>query len=605
VSSEPSDDPVVCPHAERCPGCAWIGLPLAEQLAAKQARLERALAPFPALEASVLPVQAAAAHTGYRTRAKLAVAPGPRLGLFARGGHEALDLPGCRVLTPSLAAAANALRDLLQAPPADAEPVLRPDGDGPGRLRAVDLRETWDDAGPGVLLTLVLRAPEPGAGALDAARSALVAALPGLRSLALRLHDGRSPALLGGAPRVIHGPAFVPDRLQPGGPFVLASAGAFVQAHRAQAARLQAAATSALGGRLAGKRVLDVYAGNGALGLALAAQGARPLLVEGFAPAAEAAREAAREQGLAVEVRQAPAEQALPALRREGARFEAAVANPPRAGMSRRAREALAALVSGPLVLVSCEPATLARDLAHFRELGFRVERLEPWDLMPLTDQVESLAVLRHAPPPAPEVLLADPVFVAVAKPPGVPTLPHPEHGDSLLARVRRLRGRAKAVAVSRLELGASGVALFASLPEHAPALERAFNAESSEQPSLALVRGVARASGRIAREGAPLRYRRSAVVAGHGLLELAGTPGATAGLRRALASIGQPVLGDERDGHAPSNRHLFERAGLDRAFLHVASLRFAHPVSAAPVSVEAPLAPDLASVLERLEPRA
>src|SRR5262245_46467661 len=278
VSSPP---PVSCPHAERCPGCAWIARPLAEQLAAKRARLADALAPYAVLDAAVLPAQAAEPGAGYRTRAKLVVAPGPRLGLFARGTHEALDLPGCPILAPTLAAAAEALRGLLRAPPAGAEAVLRPDGDGPGRLRAVDLREVLDDGGPGLLLTLVLRAPAPEAGALGAAAVALRAALPALRSLALRLHDGRSPALLGGPPRVIHGPALVEDRPRAGAPSVLVGAGAFVQAHRAQAARLQAAAESALG-VVAGKRVLDVYAGNGALGLALAVRGAQPVLVEGF-----------------------------------------------------------------------------------------------------------------------------------------------------------------------------------------------------------------------------------------------------------------------------------------------------------------------------------
>ena len=590
-----SPEAVDCPFAPRCPGCAWIALAPAEQLRAKQALLERALAPY-ALEARVLPVQPAEQRAGYRTRAKLVVARGPRLGLYERGTHEALDLPGCPVLAPRLSSAADALRCLLRAPPAGAEPVLLPEGEGPGRLRAVDLREVENDAGPGVLLTLVLRAPAPPAAALERAASALCDAIPALRSLAVRLHDGKSPSLLGGAPRVIHGATFVEDRLRPGAPAVRVSAGSFVQVHRAQAARLQAAAESALGA-VAGKRVLDVYAGSGALGLSLAAQGARPLLVEGFAPAAEAAREAAREQGMELEVRGAPAEQALPALVREGARFEAAVANPPRAGMTRRAREALAGLVSGPLVLVSCEPRTLARDLAHFRELGLRCERLEPFDLMPLTDQVESLAVLRKASPPHAAVLLADPAFVAVAKPPGVPTLPHAEHGDALLARVRCLRGRGEAVALDRLELGASGVCLFATSPAHVPPLAKALAAPGAEHVSLVLVRGVARASGRVG----SLRYRRRAVVAGHALLEVSAAHGEPKSIRRQLASIGEPVLGDERHGHAPSNRHLFERAGLDRSFLHVARVTFAHPTSGELVRIEAPLAPDLAAVLERL----
>jgi 23S rRNA (uracil1939-C5)-methyltransferase len=603
-----SPDRVDCPHASRCPGCPWIGLDRAEQLAAKRQRLASAIAGYDTLRVTALPARGAEELSGYRTRAKLVVAPGPRLGLYARASHEALDLPSCRVLTPGLAAAAAALRTLMADPPAPAAAVLLPEGEGPGQLRAVDLREAAGDAGPSVLLTLVLRAPAPDAGALAAASDALAAAIPALGSLALRLHDGRSPGLLGGPPRVLRGPALLPERPREGAPYVLVGSGSFAQVHRAQAARLEAEVERALGA-LAGRRVLDLYAGSGALGLALAARGARPVLVEAFAPAARAAEEAARAQGLAVEVRAAPAEGALAALRREGARFDAAVANPPRAGMTPRVREALAGVVAGPLVLVSCEPVTLARDLAHLRELGLRPERLEPWDLMPLTDQVEGVALLRRAPPPLARVLHEGSGFVAVAKPPFLPTLPHPEQRGSLLARVRALAGFERAAPLGRLDVGTSGVCLFAAAPERVAALQRALAAEQAEKRYLALVRGVARPRGRIARglrdagreREAATRYRRIAVVGGHALLEVSPESGRSHQIRRHLASIGEPVLGDARHGHAPSNRHLFERAGLDRPFLHCASATFRDPASGARLVIEAPLAPDLASVLARL----
>jgi 23S rRNA (uracil1939-C5)-methyltransferase len=597
-------EPIFCPHAERCPGCPWIALGPDAQRAAKQERLARALAPYTTLRAQPLPVHGTEALTGYRTRAKLVVAAGPRLGLHERGGHEVIDLPGCRVLAPSLAAAAQALRALLAAPPADAEAVLRPDRDGPGRLRAVDLREVWDEQGAGLLLTLVVREPEPEPRALETAADALAAAIPGMRSLALRLHDGRAPGLLGRPPRTLRGEALLRDRLRPDGPFELVGSGSFTQAHRAQAAALQQDALRALGA-LRGRRVLDVYAGSGGLGLALAARGAAPVLVEAFLPAARAAEAAARAQGLALEVHARPAEVALPELKRAGVRFDGAVANPPRAGLPPRVREALAGLVDGPLVYVSCEPATLARDLAHLAELGWRCERLEPWDLMPLTDQVECLAVLRRAPPPPLGVLYEDRALVAVAKAPFLPSVPHPEHPDSLLARVRALPGREGVVPLGRLDAGTSGVCLFAASPAQAGALQRALAAQDAERRYLALVRGVGRARGRIARalgeRAARTRYRRLAVVAGHALLEVAPESGRTHQIRRHLASIGEPVLGDARHGHAPSNRHLFERAGLDRPFLHCASVAFRHPITKARLRIEAPLAPDLASVLARL----
>jgi len=593
---------LACPHLERCPGCALIGLPEAAQRAAKSQRLSRALARHAELAACVPEaLRAAAPRAGYRVRAKLVVAPGPRVGLFARGaGHEVLDLPGCRVLAPVVAEGAAALRRLLAAPPQAADGVLRAEGDGPGCLRALELREVADEGAPGVLVTLVLRAPPaPRAGALEAAADALARALPALRAFAVSLHDGRSPQLLGDPPRVVRGAPLHRDRLRPGAPWSFAAPGGFAQAHRSQAAAVHAAVEGAIG-PLAGRRVLEVHAGAGALGLALAARGARATLVEAFAPAARAAAEAARAQRLAVEVLAEPAERALPRLCAAGARFDAVVLNPPRRGVPPALREALPSLCDGPLVYVACEPETLARDLAHLAWLGRRVERIAPFDLMPQTAEVEAVARLAPGAPPAPRVLFADGALVAVAKP------PHVACAGALLDAVRALPGAPGAVAACALAPETSGVCVFAASAEAEEGVRGALAAPGAAGRWLALVRGVARSGGRLAGRThaggrARLRYRRLAVVAGHALLEVAARPGEAEALRLALAGVGEPVLGDERHGHAASNRHLFERAGLDRPFLHLSVTRIGHPQGGAPLAFADALASDLAAVLARL----
>src|SRR5690606_20899830 len=125
-------------------------------------------------------------------------------------------------------------------------------------------------------------------------------------------------------------------------------------------------------------------------------------------------------QGLAgaFAVRAEPAERSLAALRAGGTRFDAVVVDPPRRGLSPRVREAVAALAGEVIVYVSCAPETLARDLAHLAWLGWRAARLAPFDLMPLTAEVECLAVLARGAPPAPTVLYEDAALLAVAKPP-------------------------------------------------------------------------------------------------------------------------------------------------------------------------------------------
>jgi 23S rRNA (uracil1939-C5)-methyltransferase len=119
----------------------------------------------------------------------------------------------------------------------------------------------------------------------------------------------------------------------------------------------------------------------------------------------------------------------------------------------------------------------------------------------------------------------------------------------------------------------------------------------------------VTRPKGRIARplleagkqRAAVTRYRRRAVVGGHSLLELFPEHGRKHQLRRHLAAIGHPILGDARYGQAASNHHCSHRHGLDRPFLHCASLRVSR--AGRPIEIRAPLAGDLEAVLASLDP--
>src|SRR3954454_23132698 len=103
---------VVCEHADRCGGCPIIGLSYGEQLALKRGRVVQSASRYAALELVYTePVAAAEPIVEYRTRAKLIVAPGAKLGLYAKGGgHQVVDIPKCRVLSPAIAEVAAVLR---------------------------------------------------------------------------------------------------------------------------------------------------------------------------------------------------------------------------------------------------------------------------------------------------------------------------------------------------------------------------------------------------------------------------------------------------------------------------------------------------------------
>jgi 23S rRNA (uracil1939-C5)-methyltransferase len=359
---------------------------------------------------------------------------------------------------------------------------------------------------------------------------------------------------------------------------------------------VEALLSATLGG-LRGRRVLELYAGAGALSLRLAQRGAQVSSVDSFRPNLARLEQAARAQGLTLSTRAVSAEIALTAVERP----DAVIVDPPRRGLSQAVRRALGELAPRAVVYISCEPRTLARDLSHLRQLGLSAESTTPWDMIPLSDAVETITLLKPSAPPPLRILYQSPKLLAVERPASTIT-PEGDKFAPLLERIRQLPGYAEAVLPSELDPVGSGICLAASQPRVLAELRAAL--QSGSQHYLCLVRGIARQKGRIERPTragrSSTRYRRERVVGTHSLLCVQPEPGQRSELRRHLASIGHPVLGDARYGDAPSNRYFDEKHGLDRAFVHCSRVEL--QLEGAPITIESELAPDLAAVLESLE---
>jgi 23S rRNA (uracil1939-C5)-methyltransferase len=175
-------------------------------------------------------------------------------------------------------------------------------------------------------------------------------------------------------------------------------------------------------------------------------------------------------------------------------------------------------------------------------------------------------------------------------------------------------------VPVYRLDAAASGIVLFALQPADLERWTRALDGATDGSDGsggrrvyLAAVRGVTAATGVIRRALDPgkkkgrshepeTRFERLAVCAGHSLVRLtvATADEGRHQVRRHLAALGHPLLGDDRYGHPATNRHFSEKYGLDRVFLHCVQLELATP-DGSPWRIDSPLAPDLALVLERM----
>ena len=604
---------VVCEHADRCGGCPLIELDYGEQLAHKRGRVVQSISRYPSLELLYTePVAPANALVGYRTRAKLILAAGGKLGLFAKGGgHQVVDIPHCRVLTPVLARVAAHLREQIAASESSDGPLVPFDPTGRGWLRAVDLREVLGDDSPRVLVTFVVEQSRlADVGRLRQAAEELLEAIPAVVGVAANFHVGDTPQVLGAETVPLAGVASAPDRI--GASTHFATFGSFTQAHRDQARCLHALVVEAVGLLRPVERkprILDLYGGSGAIAIALAQAGASVRLVEAFAPAAAQARAAANAQGLDIETECADVAGALRTFSDRREPFDAAVINPPRRGTSPAAREWLARVDPSIIAYVSCDPETLARDLDHFARLGYATTSLHPLDMIPLTEEVETLAVMRRGGVPTPRLLYENAEVLIVEKGPHEPTTPQGEYGSSLLMRTRRLPGADQAVPVHRLDVGTSGLVIFARHPEYVSKWASVLMDPSTRKIYVAAVRGVTPAKGAIARElredgkqyAARTRYRRLAVASGQSVLRVVPDQGRTHQIRRHMAAIGHPVLGDDRYGHPQTNRYFEEKNALDRAFLHCVRLEFDDPNTRVRHIIEAPLPGDLRAVLERI----
>jgi 23S rRNA (uracil1939-C5)-methyltransferase len=400
LAPSPDRVPPVCPGYGACGGCPLQHLAYPAQLDWKRARVQEALARVPTLAGvAVAPCLASPRPLGYRNQAKYvygrldeAAGGGGRLalGAYAPRSHRLVDLRGCQVVEPVLDQTAGALLALLAAravAPFDEQRRT-------GIVRYVVLRA---NAAGQVLVTLVVgRGDWADAPALA---QALMAAVPAVAGVVEHLNADPGNAIFGaGATRLLAGGARLPETLSPAGVTVELPAQAFLQLNRGvaalayQAIREQAAARAPL------DRVLDVYAGVGSISFALAdlcreiwAVEENPQATATGARAAQDMAIARRGQDTNVHFVTAGAEKAGELL--TGA--DLVVLNPPRAGVAPGLLAALAAAPPAAAIYLSCNPASLARDLALL-DGRLAVAHVQPLDMLPHTPHVEALVVLER-----------------------------------------------------------------------------------------------------------------------------------------------------------------------------------------------------------------
>ncbi len=400
---EPSPSRVTprCRHAAECGGCSWQQIAYAEQLRLKTATVaallqaalgERAPRVAPTLG---MPVAEDGMPWGFRQKAAFVFGRGVGerglvMGHFARGSHEIVPVEECPVHTPRANRIAFAMRDALGVAGIPGASIGTD-----GLARHVVVRSSLDEK-EAVAMLVVTRDD----ASLRQPLSELLASPAKPDGLVLNLHDRPGPFLVGRESRRVAGPGHVKEtRL---GPSFLVSPASFFQTNVLAAEVMLGLVLRGLPAT-SGLRVLDLYSGSGLFALPLAQRGHRVTAVEESRKGTRDAELNRRSNDVPEERLRlvcAKVETALPWLARQ--RFDVAILDPPRAGAPPEVlRGVFTQLKPARVILVSCNPEALARELPVALDAGYQAQAVQPVDMFPHTSHVEAVVVLVRSAEPS------------------------------------------------------------------------------------------------------------------------------------------------------------------------------------------------------------
>jgi len=355
----------------------------------KRAIVGRALAEYSSLaSADVSPVVPSPQRLGYRARVKLVVRKNRdqvAMGLYVPQTHRVIDISSCPVHPRQV----NQVVFYLKKKVLELGIAPYDERDDSGDLRYVDFR--FSVARHELSLTLVTRHASFPQGAPLA--KALQQRFPFITGVIQNVNENRGNVIWGNSFRTLGGRDTIMERV--GDLKLVFPAGVFSQANPFTARKLydRVYELAALKG---GETVLDLYCGVGPISLYLAVAARQVWAVDDSELSITTAKQNARRNGrgncrfIAGDVATT-----LTQLTKDLPRIDLMVLNPPRKGIKAAALEAVLAAGAPRIIYVSCEPRSLARDLDRLVAANYRVEQIQPFDMFPQTEEVETLVLLR------------------------------------------------------------------------------------------------------------------------------------------------------------------------------------------------------------------
>ena len=375
-----------CPVAKLCGGCDFWHMDYEEESRLKAERVKNCLNRIGGENLECVPILAAPECHGYRNKAQYPVSSKKNrayAGFFRAGTHQVVENQRCLILPEEADRVKDAVADYVNQfrIPAYDEVAHK------GLLRHIYVRR--GAVSKQILVCLVVNGrklphiPE----LIDRLKK-----IPGFTTLVLSVNTKKGNAVLGDEFITLYGPGYIEDTLC-GLNFRL-SPRSFYQVNHDQAERLYKAALEQAE-ITRNDTVLDLYCGVGTITLAMAGAAGKVIGVEVIPQAVEDAKDNAKRNGIQnADFFCGDAGQAALELEQKGIKADVVVVDPPRKGLNADTIEALHRFAPRRIVYVSCDPATLARDVALLKERGYFVKNAMAADLFPRCSHVESIVCL-------------------------------------------------------------------------------------------------------------------------------------------------------------------------------------------------------------------
>lgn len=382
---EPSSERITpdCPYFPRCGGCTYRHIRYEEELRLKRQRVQDNLSRIGGSDVTVEEILGARDTLRYRNKAQYPVSKDGAVGFYRARTHEVIECEHCLLVKPVADAAAEALREYMQS----CRVAGYDEKTGRGLVRHLYIRS--NAAGESLVCVLVNGDKLPKE---DRLVTLLRDACPKCTGIVLGTNTKKGNVILGDRYRTLWGSDRLEDTLC-GKTFRL-SVPSFYQVNRVQAERLYAKAIEFAG--LTGQEtVLDLYCGAGTITLALSDHAKKVLGAEIVPEAIDDARENAARNGVKnAEFFCGDASDVAKKLARENLRPDVITVDPPRKGLAADVVESIAEMQPGRVVYVSCDSATMARDVKRLADLGYTAQRACAVDMFPRADHVETVCLL-------------------------------------------------------------------------------------------------------------------------------------------------------------------------------------------------------------------